>query len=153
MARTTLIALLCILTFAPLSNATITMPDPQETPGYLCTTDDKDFETLYYNEQIPRCTRHVTRSMKKKVAAFYGVPESKWGNYEFDHLIPLCAGGSNDTRNLFPQAQKEADKKDVIENKVCRGMRSGEMTQEQAVQMIKDFFEKQGIFVFPTVEQ
>jgi hypothetical protein len=156
MARTTLIALLCFLTFAPFSNASIiastSMPDPEETPGYLCTTGDKDFDKLYYNEQIARCTRHVTKSMKKKVAEFYGIPESKWEKYEFDHLIPLCAGGSNDTRNLFPQPWKEADKKDVIENKVCRGMRNGDMTQEQAVRAIKDFFEKRGIHVLPTVE-
>lgn len=150
MARTTLFVLLCLLVFSPFSNA-LTQPNPDFTPGYLCTQSDADFDKLFYPEQIARCTRHVTKSMKKKVAEYYDIPESKWGKYEFDHLLPLCAGGSNDIRNLFPQPWADADKKDVVENRVCRAMRNGTMTQEQALREIKEFFAKQGLLVFPEV--
>ena len=119
----------------------VTVPNPEFTPGVLCTTSDPDFEKLDYAENVPRCNRNVATPEKEQVAAEYGnIPKSDWANYEFDHMLPLCAGGSNDIRNLWPQPIAEAKEKDVVENEVCNGMKAGTMTQAEAVQKIHDFF-------------
>ena len=40
--------------------------------------------------------------------AAYGVPWSQAHRYELDHLIELSAGGSYDTRNLWPEPNDDA---------------------------------------------
>lgn len=117
-------------------------PDKSVTPGHLCSGSDDDFDKWDYPEEIARCKRHVTKAEKTKVAREYDIPESEWSDYEFDHLIPLCAGGSNDMRNLWPQPLDEAHDKDTVENEVCRKMKAGTMTQKQAVRRIWDWFEE-----------
>ena len=115
-------------------------PDSNLTPGVLCTPKDKDFMGFAYKSKIARCSRNIKHDEKLKVAAAYKVPESEWAKYEFDHLFPLCAGGSDDPKNLWPQPLAEAHKKDVIENEVCTGLRDNTMTQAVAIQKIKDWF-------------
>jgi hypothetical protein len=111
-------------------------PDPRITPGAICTTSDPDFDGMAYPESIPHCKRNFNNSKKAAVARAYGVPQSRWGSYEFDHLIPLCAGGSNDVRNVWPEPLAHAHLKDAVEDHVCAGMRAGAMTQRQAVTTI-----------------
>lgn len=64
--------------------------------------------------------RNVSVATKKKVYASYGIPyPQKTGTYEADHIIPLELGGSNDTANLFPEAQDPRPgfrEKDLVEN-------------------------------------
>lgn len=118
-------------------------PDPNRTPGVLCTKTDPDFERYDYPEKIARCARNVSRSDKQTVAENYGgIPESRWERYEFDHLIPLCAGGSDDLRNLWPQPIGQARRKDQVEVEVCVAMKAGRMTQKQAVQRILGWFKQ-----------
>jgi len=72
--------------------------------------------------------RNVTDSIKTKVFAEYGV-DPKADQFEIDHLVSLELGGSNDIRNLWPQAYNtaplNAHVKDALENKlhalVCAG--------------------------------
>lgn len=121
----------------------VTAPDPDLTPGQLCTSQDPNFMGYYYSEHIARCNRNVGTAEKLKVAAAYGnIPQAEWHNYEFDHLLPLCAGGSDDIKNLWPQPIDEAHLKDKIEDQVCLGMSAGTMTQAEAVQKIRDFFDQ-----------
>jgi hypothetical protein len=133
-----------VLSFALISfcaPAFGTDPDPDETPGYLCSKNDPDFDDLYYVEKIARCVRNVSKEEKTEIAAEYGVPQSQWKNYEFDHLIPLCAGGSNDARNIWPQPLDEAHEKDKVEDEVCKKMRAGEMKQAEAIHEIFAWFD------------
>lgn len=112
-----------------------------QTPGTLCTQDDPNFDKLDYSEQIARCKRNVSEDKKQQIAHIYGdIPRDTWPNYEFDHLIPLCAGGSDETTNVWPQPIVEARKKDRVENMVCREMRAGSMTQAEAIQKIHDWY-------------
>ena len=77
--------------------AAATQPDPSFTPGVLCASSSPDFQGYDYPEKIARCSRNIILQEKLDVAKEYGnIPQSNWGNYEFDHLIPLCAGGAND---------------------------------------------------------
>ena len=121
-----------------------TRPDSAFTPGKLCTADDPDFKELRYPEQISYCQRHVTRQMKLEVAAHYGLPESEWHNYEFDHLIPLAIGGNSRVENLWPQprGQDESDGKDVLENQLYQLLKAGTITQAEAVSRNAAWFDQ-----------
>lgn len=46
-------------------------------------------------------------------------------DYELDHIIPLCLGGSNDPSNLQLQPWPEARDKDKLEAKACKMVCSG----------------------------
>jgi len=116
-----------------------TQPDPRITPGAICSAQDSDFDGLAYEEQIPHCKRNFSESKKATVARVYNVPKANWSEYEFDHLIPLCAGGSNDVRNVWPEPLEHAHRKDKIEDHVCSGMRAGAMTQKEAIQEVFDW--------------
>lgn len=112
-----------------------------QTPGTLCSESDPNFDKFDYAEQIARCKRNVSADKKAKIAQIYGgIPRDTWQNYEFDHLIPLCAGGSDEITNVWPQPLVEARSKDRVENMVCRQMRAGTMTQAQAIQKIHDWY-------------
>jgi hypothetical protein len=117
-----------------------TKPDPKLTPGELCTPSNKDFVEYRYPAHIAYCKRDVTQQMKQQIAAAYGnIPESEWSNYEFDHLIPLNAGGDSSIANLWPQPIAEAKEKDKVEQQTYDGLKNGTLTQAQAVQMIWDW--------------
>jgi hypothetical protein len=125
----------------PQSSFAFITPNSTQTPGLLCTPQDPNFKMYDYPEHIARCTRNVGTDEKLKIAATYGnIAQSEWPNYEFDHLIPLCAGGSDDITNLWPQPIAEAHKKDVLENDICLAMKAGTLTQAQAIQKVHDWF-------------
>jgi hypothetical protein len=119
----------------------MTIPNAQLTPGVLCTPSDSDFKGYDYPSKVPRCNRNIGNQEKAEVAKNYGnIPASEWVNYEFDHFMPLCAGGSNNIQNLWPQPIAEAKQKDVIEVQVCTALKAGTMTQDQALHKIHDWF-------------
>ena len=99
------------------------VPDPNLTPGIFLAdaTVDKICQKGY-----TATVRHVTEAQKNKVFFDYGIPRS--GEYEVDHLISLELGGSNSTKNLWPQSYRgtwNARIKDILENRlhdlVCMG--------------------------------
>jgi hypothetical protein len=115
-------------------------PDPNQTPGMYCSESDPDFQEYRYSAHIAYCGRNVSESEKAQVAAAYGnIPKSEWSNYEFDHLIPLAGGGSNNPANIWPQPLQEAKVKDVLEDQIYRAFVAGNMTQDQESQEISDW--------------
>lgn len=117
-----------------------TQPNPQFTPGKVCTPLDPNFSRYRYPAHVAYCNRNVTLEEKHKVAAAYGIPDSDWSQYEFDHLIPLSAGGSDDFENIWPQPLSEAREKDQVELDIYNDLNSGAIGQDQAIQKIKDWF-------------
>ena len=116
-------------------------PNIKFTPGLLCSTKDPDFSNFDYPERVARCNRNIGDAEKAKVAANYGnIPRSKWLNYEFDHLLPVCAGGSNNAENLWPQPLAEAHKKDILEVDICLAMKAGTLKQADAIKKIHAWF-------------
>ncbi len=121
------------------SYAFAVQPNAQLTPGTLCTPSNPDFTGYRYAAHVAYCARNVSHEKKLQIAQAYGVPEADWKNYEFDHLIPLNAGGSSDVTNLWPEPLDEAHEKDAVEQDVFNKLNSGEFTQEQAVKEIFDW--------------
>jgi Bacterial SH3 domain len=85
-------------------------PDPTMTPGLADTLDVSDL-TRRYTEGCPRgkksCTysqahRKVPARVHKAVYDEYSVPADARNiqHGEVNHFYPLCAGGSNDIKNL-----------------------------------------------------
>ena len=118
-------------------------PDPKGTPGSLCTDDDDNFDGYRYHEQIAHCKRNVPKSVKLKIAKKYGIKEEDFSDYEFDHLIPLSVGGSDDITNIWPQPLDEAKEKDKVEQSAYLQLSKGDITQKQAIQMMWDWFEEE----------
>jgi len=109
-------------------------PDWELTPGVLCTVDDKDFEEFRYSERIPYCRRNLSVAEKKEVSRWYGVAWEDHSAYQYDHLLSLCLGGSNDLRNIWPMPYTDARAKAKLEWNLCRRLREGEVTQSQAIE-------------------
>ena len=127
----------------PTLLATRMAPDAAYTPGHLCTPTDPNFKEYRYAEHIPYCNRTVTRQMKLEISAHYGVAEADWPKYEFDHLIPLAAGGDSSIDNLWPQPRGNpdgSDGKDRLENSLYLQMNAGTITQAEAVRQIYAWF-------------
>ena len=131
---------LCIVLVLFASVAFAVKPNPRLTPGALCSPGNPNFTGYRYAAHVAYCKRNVTHAMKLTIAQAYGgIPESEWPKYEFDHLIPLNAGGSSDIDNVWPQPIDEARAKDKVEMQTYLGLNDGSLDQPRAVQMIWDW--------------
>ena len=102
-------------------------------PGQLCSVTDKDFDHLRYKEEIPYCRRNVSVKTKDKICALYGVysQEERRKYYTVDHILPLSAGGSNHSMNLWCQHKEIYT--GHIETEYYRQLRDGKMRQVEVV--------------------
>ncbi len=107
------------------------------TPGSLCDIPD----SYRYAERIPYCNREVDRDLKEDVfreyrLEGYRLDPRRRSDYKIDHLIPLCAGGSNRENNLWPQHVSIYRKTDSMEQVGCEKLKAGKIKQARLVQMI-----------------
>lgn len=117
---------------SPLPDKSLTPGEtnPYLTKGVLCSDG---IRTEDY--------RHVSLSTKRRVFEEYGIPWEKRGDYEVDHLVSLELGGSNDIKNLWPEAYEPrpgAKEKDQVENYLHRQVCQGKMSLEAAQEAIAD---------------
>ncbi|HVN89176.1 MAG TPA: hypothetical protein VMT61_05125 [Candidatus Binataceae bacterium] len=97
----------------------------------------------------PRCTysqdhRNVPASVHTAVYDEYNVPaeERNIKSGEVDHFWPLCAGGSNDLKNLWYQPAVNDwngenlgyHEKDKLEDEVCKEIKAGQLDPNDAFQ-------------------
>jgi hypothetical protein len=136
-----------VVPFAPGATAQSARvsPDSSYTPGHLCTPTDPNFKEYRYAEHIPYCNRNVTQQMKTEISAHYGVLQTAWNNYEFDHLIPLAIGGDSSNDNLWPQPHAPgtangSEDKDKLEMQLYLQMKAGTIQQADAVKQIYAWF-------------
>jgi hypothetical protein len=113
-------------------------PDPVLTPGSLCNEPDR----YRYPEQIPYCEREVNSYTKEIIFSNYRRERgfrlnSDRSLYKIDHFISLCAGGSNNTDNLWPQHASISVITDPIESKGCEKLSQGLITQKDLVDLIR----------------
>ncbi len=125
------IAALVVATLFASSNASVLageLPDRQLTPGTINTAiSEQQYRAQCHNKGWTRPYRpsvSFTNSLKKLQMKKYGYPLADVGDYEEDHLVPLClAGAPQDPANLWPQprfGEWNADRKDNLEAKLCR---------------------------------
>jgi hypothetical protein len=112
-------------------------PDPQMTPGSVCPRPNY----YRYPEHVGYCNRNVDRGVKNQIIRMYEQKfgydiKSRRGQFKIDHLIPLCAGGSNEMNNLWPQHKSVYDITDPMEPLICEKMAEGRLKQAKAIEMI-----------------
>lgn len=112
-------------------------PDALMTPGSLCERPD----AYRYPEKIPYCNRDVDSSLKADIFQNYRNDGYKLdpkdrSSYKIDHLIPLCAGGSNNEDNLWPQHKSVYEITDPMEPAACDAMKAGKIKQAEVVKLI-----------------
>jgi hypothetical protein len=116
-----------------------TCPDLQLTPGSLCS----EKKVKRYPEGVYYCSRDVDRSTKQSVIENYDrvlgfdVGTMDRGEFKIDHFIPLCAGGSNATSNLWPQHRSIYELTDPLEGEVCTHMQLGLLKQTEVIDIIR----------------
>ena len=126
-------------------------PESDLTPGALCTKPG----TLRYFERIPYCKRNVSLDTKREIFEAYRkklgytLPPQRRSDYKIDHLIPLCAGGSNEKSNLWPQHKSLYRLTDTIEALGCEKLSQGKLKQKDFVELIKKA--KKDISTAPTI--
>lgn len=115
-----------------------TNPNPELTPGKLC-----DQPVAYrYPEQIAYCERDVSSDTKYSVIQKYDeelgykIELMNRSEFKIDHFIPLCAGGSNNVDNLWPQHRSVYRVTDPIEPILCEKMAQGKLRQADAINLI-----------------
>ena len=111
------------------------LPDPQCTPGDRLPVTTREVCVSGYSKTV----RNVPESLKKKVYESYGVTHHPKGSYEVDHLIPLSIGGSNDIKNLWPEAAEPKPgfrQKDGLENRLRSLVCKGDLMLEEAQAII-----------------
>lgn len=145
--------LLLLLVFAIGSvSAQPIRPNPVLTPGLACpgvtvsdlrgnvTAGGRTLTFAQYSRTVhTKDGAVITDAVKAKVYAEYRISEHKPGDYEVDHLISLELGGSNDLRNLWPQAYHgtwNAHHKDKLENEIHRRVLAGRLTLAEAQRLI-----------------
>jgi hypothetical protein len=70
---------------------------------------------------------------RDEILTEYGLPPGTHPDYEIDHLIPLCLGGSDDPSNLWPEPRRStepkwnAEAKDRLERFVCDMVCGGQL--------------------------
>jgi hypothetical protein len=116
-----------------------TGPNHSVTPGETCQRPD----TFRYPERIPYCNRNVSSSEKNAIINNYDrkfgyeVGRMNRSDFKVDHYIPLCMGGSNSDKNLWPQHKSVYVKTDPLEQKLCELMAAGRMLQAVAMDKIR----------------
>lgn len=135
-------------------------PDASMTPG-LADTLSRDELTKTYTDNCPAhkttCTysqdhRNVPAVVHTKVYDEYKVPQTERNGKsgEVDHFYPLCAGGSNDIKNLWYQPASNDwngehfgyHEKDKLEAYICAQIKDGKLDPQDAYDRItKDWVE------------
>lgn len=113
-------------------------PQPELTPGDLCSPKDPDFSRYRYNQQIPYCQRNVDRDLKTRVYEAYNIPRRCRRDYTVDHLIPLSIGGNNSFENLWPEHRRLKATRPYLEQNVFEDVRSGQISQKEAIEVVLD---------------
>jgi len=120
-------------------NGPALLPDPKVTPGEAVTADAQVVCIRGY----ARRERNVPLEVKQEVYRLYRVrPSTQMRNgkrvrlcCEVDHLISLELGGSNNTKNLWPQPylpRPGARQKDTLEDWLHERVCSGKMSLADA---------------------
>jgi hypothetical protein len=105
-------------------------PNPNMTGGSV-RIDGHDVNTTCGQSKAHRGSMSHWR--RDEILTRYGLPPGTHPDYEIDHLIPLCLGGSDDPSNLWPEPRRSiepkwnAEAKDRLERFMCDMVCSGQL--------------------------
>ena len=108
------------------------LPDASCTPGAVFSNATV---AQICKAGYAQSVRNVSQAEKDKVFAEYGIAQHPTGSYEIDHEVSLELGGSNDIRNLWPEAASPKPgfhEKDQVEGYLHVQVCSGKMALKQA---------------------
>ncbi len=120
-------------------------PNPTLTPGVAATLKASDLQASYNGQTYSQAHRSVQSSEKNQVYQEYSITGSHpVGSYEVDHFYPLCAGGANDLKNLWPEpaanvwngADYGFHTKDKLETYICAQIKAGKLDPAVAYQKV-----------------
>ena len=115
------------------------LPDRSVSPGLVASTDVNEICGREGGLTYSQRHRQTTREMKNAVLAEYGLHGPFRG--EIDHIVPLCLGGADDVRNLWPQ--QSFHQKDALEAYACRMVCAGKVAIGEAQSWFRGDFTKQ----------
>lgn len=99
------------------------LPDSACTPGSVQSTSVKAICTAGWSTAH---RKYFTKAEREVAFAKYGVVTVNPAGYgEYDHLIPLELGGSNNASNLWPEKGTIPNAKDQIENAIHEAVCAG----------------------------
>jgi hypothetical protein len=104
------------------------IPDPTITPGAVRTAEVGEICSTPTSE-----LRRWNRDRDNRILSEYGLPPGPHPDWEVDHLIPLCLGGSDRDANLWPEPRRSIEKefpaelKDDLEHRLCEMVCAGEL--------------------------
>ena len=114
-------------------------PNPTLTPGSL--RPDGNEASIVCGYMKPRTS--LPHGLRDKILRSYNLPPGTHPDYEIDHLIPRCLGGSDDDpANLWPQPRRgiestwNAEAKDRLEHLICEMVRNQQLdlaTMQKAI--------------------
>ena len=105
-------------------------PNPNTTNGSV-RLDGHDVHTTCGKSKAHRDS--MSHARRDEILTRYGLPPGTHPDYEIDHLIPLCLGGSDDPSNLWPQPRRSiepkwnAEAKDRLERLMCEMVCGGQL--------------------------
>ena len=124
----TAIAILFGLLAVASAGASEVLPDKNLTGGSV-RTGERDAACGHAKESRGR----MNAARRDEILRRYGLPAGTHPDYEIDHLIPLCLGGSDDPSNLWPQPRRSieetwnAEAKDRLERLMCNMVCDGQI--------------------------
>ena len=86
----------------------------------------------------PRMSEEQSYAIKRAMVSEQH-PGHRLGEYELDHRIPKCLGGSDDRSNLQLQLWPEARAKDEDEAAACALVREGVLTCAEAQDQMREW--------------
>jgi hypothetical protein len=132
------LALAAVLASPAWADSTI-VPDPVLTPGSVRTSDVREICSTPASR-----VRHWSRERDDRILEEYGLQPGPHPDFEIDHSIPLCLGGSDTDSNLWPQprlsieATWNAERKDELEARMCSLVCAGQLDVHEAQRTIAD---------------
>jgi hypothetical protein len=127
LSLTTVVTFIALFATAPVC-AFENLPDKNLTGGSV-RTGERDAACGHAKESRGR----MNAVRRDQILSRYGLPPGTHPDYEIDHLIPLCLGGSDDPSNLWPQPRRSieetwnAEAKDRLQRLMCRMVCGGQI--------------------------
>src|SRR5271166_4035893 len=99
---------------------------------YVAGADEREYICRPGYAASQRPSKEAWDRLRRAALDRAKIPWELRGNFQVDHIQPLCLGGASTLDNLQAQPWVEARAKDAREAEVCRAYCNGKLTIEAA---------------------